>query len=408
MRRQQKVADEKPLGDEEAALVELSNKIIAAAVTDNASDIHIDPAPKESKVRLRIDGVMHEILTVPKSVHQPLVTRFKTLADLDTANQRAIQTGRIIFNYEGREYDLRETVLPTYFGEKLTLRIWPESIARVSLDQVGYSGANRERLEQCLHRPCGLLVFSGPTGCGKTTIMYAAMNSIISPEKVVMSVEDPLELRLPGVIQVSVNRKLGIAHADVLRGIMRSDPDVIIVPDPTDEETAEQTLQAAITGHMVMTTVHADDAALAIQRLLRMGADPFLLSEGLLMVSSQRLARRIHADCKEPAEYPADLIAQWRKRAEAAGLKWPDEPPTFYKGAGCDGCLHTGYYSRMGLFEIMVMDQELRNLVATCADACQLQAAAIQGGMTTMFADGMTKAIAGETTVQEVVRVLGG
>jgi type II secretory ATPase GspE/PulE/Tfp pilus assembly ATPase PilB-like protein len=408
MRRQQKVADEKPLGDEEAALVELSNKIMAAAVTDNASDIHIDPAPKETKVRLRIDGVMQDVLTLPKNVHEPLVTRFKTLADLDTANHRAIQSGRIMISHEGREYDLRETVLPTFFGEKLTLRMWPESIARVSLDQVGYSGANRERLEQCLHRPCGLLVFSGPTGCGKTTIMHAAMNSIISPERVVMSVEDALELRLPGVTQISVNRKLGMSHADVLRGIMRSDPDVIMVSDAPDKETAEQMLQAAITGHMVMTTVHADDAALAIQRLLRMGADPFLLSEGLLMVSSQRLARCIHADCKQPIEYPAEIVGEWRRRAEAGGLKWPDEPPTFYKGQGCEACLHTGYYNRMGLFEIMVMNQELRNLVATCADASQLQAAAIQDGMTTMFADGMAKAIAGETTVEEVVRVLGG
>ena len=393
---------------EETALVELSDKIVAAAVSDNASDIHIDPAPKETKVRLRIDGVMHDVLTLPKNAHDPLVTRFKGLADLDTANRRAIQTGRIIVNYEGSEYDLRETVLPTIHGEKVTMRIWSEGIARVSLDQVGYSGANRERLERCLRRPCGLLVFSGPTGCGKTTVMHAAMNSIVSPEKVVMSVEDPVELRLPGVVQVSVNRKLGMLHADVLRGILRSDPDVIMVDDVPDKETAEQTLQAAITGHMVMTVIHADDAALAVQRLLHIGADPFLLSEGLLMVSSQRLARRIHADCKQPVEYPPHLVAEWRRRAEAGGLKWPDEPPQFHKGTGCERCLHTGYYGRTGILEILVAEQELRNLLATGADASQLREAAIRAGMTTMFADGMAKAIAGHTTVEEVVRVLGG
>ncbi|HUT75081.1 MAG TPA: GspE/PulE family protein [Armatimonadota bacterium] len=391
---------------EETALVELSNKIVAAAVADNASDIHIDPAPKESKVRLRIDGVMHDALTLPKNVHDPLVTRFKTMADLDTANHRAIQTGRIFVSVEGQEHHLRECVLPTVYGEKLTLRTMPDVLP--TLDRIGYRESDRERLDRCLHQPCGLLVFSGPTGCGKTTIMHSALNRVISPERVLMSVEDPVEILLPGVIQIGVNRKLGISHADVLCGVLRSDPDIIMVGDVPDAETLEQVLQAAITGHLVMTTVHANDAALAIQRLLQIGADPFLLAQGLLMVSSQRLARRVHADCKQPVEYPAEVVAEWRRRAEAGGLPWPDEPPTFYKGAGCDKCMHTGYYGRMGVFEIMVMDPELMNLVATGADASRLREAAIRGGTTTMFADGMAKVIAGETTAEEVVRVLGG
>jgi len=390
---------------EEAALVELTDKIIAAAITDNASDIHIEPSAQGTKVRFRIDGVMHDVLSLPRNVHDPLVTRFKILADLDTANRRSLQMGKVFLKHKGREYDVRETVLPAVLGERITIRIWGEEHARVRLDQLGFSRADGERLERCLRAPCGLLVFSGPTGCGKTTVMHAAMLHLASPEKVLMSIEDPVEIRLPGVTQMSVNKKAGVSYPDALRGIMRSDPDIVMVGDVPDDETVNAALQMAITGHLVTTQLHANDAALAIERLIHMGVDPFLLSEGLLMVSSQRLARRICSECKEPADVAPEVIKEFVRLAMEGGMAWPGGTPTFYQGKGCDRCLRTGYYSRTGIYELMVIDRALAGLVRTGAEPSKIRDAAIRQGMTTMFADGMAKAIAGETTVQEVMRV---
>ncbi|UCH33532.1 MAG: type II/IV secretion system protein [Armatimonadota bacterium] len=408
MTLQEQGASEAILRAEDTALAELSHKIVLAAAADNASDIHIDPARGETKVRFRIDGAMHDVLSLPRNVHDPLVTRFKSLADLDTANRRSIQTGRIVIAHEGREYDLRETVLPTVQGEKLTLRIWAEDVARVTLDQVGFSKPDRDRLNRCLCAPCGLIVFSGPTGCGKTTIMHAAIMSRAAPHLVAMSVEDPVEIRLPGVVQISVNRKLGMHYAEVLRGILRSDPDIVMVGEMPDVEAVQQTVETAITGHLVLTTLHADDAASALERLLNSGADPFLLSQASLMVSSQRLVRRIHADCKQPTDYSAQMVAEWRERAQAGGIRWPDKAPTFHRGKGCDRCHGTGYSGRTGVFEILVMEPELRDLVSARAERSDIHEAALRHGMTTMFADGMAKALSGETTAEEVVRVLGG
>lgn len=389
---------------EEAALVELSDKIIAAAVADDASDIHLDPAPKETKVRFRIDGVMHDVLTLPRKVHDPLVSRFKRLADLDTANRRAIQMGRIVVKHERHEYELRETVLPTVDGEKLTLRVMPE--ARIRLDQCGYSKGDRARLDKCLRSPTGLLVFSGPTGCGKTTCMHAAMLELASPERVLMSVEDPVEIRLPGVVQMSINRKLGILYPEALHGVLRADPDVVMIDEIPDHDTAAAAVDVAITGHLVMTALHADDTGSAIRRLLDLGADPFALSQALLMVSSQRLVRRICSECKQPVEHHPEAVAELVKRGQEQGMPWPGEQPTLYKGRGCERCLHMGYYGRTGVFEIMVMDDKLAELVRSAADGSEIRAAAVKQGMTTLFADGMAKAIAGETTPDEVLRVV--
>ena len=408
MRRQQKVADEKPLRDEEAALVELSNKIIQAAVADDASDIHVEPARDETWVRFRIDGVMHEVLSLPRKVHDPLVTRFKTMADLDTASRRTLQGGRFIASVEGREYDMRETVLPTIYGEKVTLRMWGEEYGRLGLDQMRFSKPDRERLERCLHAPTGLLVFSGPTGCGKTTAMHAAMLSLVSAERVLYSIEDPVEIRRPGITQISLNRKLGIDYPEAIGGIMRADPDVVMVGDVPDADTAKAMLDAAITGHLVVTQLHAENSALAVERLIHIGADPFLLSQGLLMVSSQRLVRHICSECKREIEYPERVVKELVTRGQNDGMPWPGEHPTLYKGRGCDHCHGTGYYGRMGVYEIMVIDRQLAELIRTGVEPSQIREAAIKKGMTTMFADGMADAIAGETTVEEVMRVLGG
>jgi type IV pilus assembly protein PilB len=410
MRRKTAVAAEAIPQDEESALIELANKIIQAAVADDASDIHIEPARDRTWVRFRIDGVMHEVLSLPRKVHDPLVTRFKTMADLDTASRRTLQGGRFIASVEEGEYDTRETVLPTIWGEKVVLRMWGEEHARLTLDQMRFGKPDRERLERCLHAPTGLLVFSGPTGCGKTTVMHAAMLSLVGPEKTLYSIEDPVEIRLPGITQISLNRKLGIDYPEALGGIVHADPDVVMVGDVPDADTAKATLEAAITGHLVMTTVHADNSALAVQRLVHIGADPFLLAQGLLMVSSQRLVRRICNECRGEIEYAEAAVKELVTRGQNEGMPWPGEHPTLYKGHGCDHCHGTGYYGRMGVYEIMVVDrvmnQQLAELIRAGAEASQLREAAVKRGMTTMFADGMSKAIAGETTVEEVMRVL--
>ena len=406
MRRKTAVPAKASPQDEESALVELTSKIIQAAAADDASDIHIEPAHDQTWVRFRIDGVMHEVLSLPRKVHDPLVTRFKTMADLDTASRRTFQSGRFIASVEGAEYDMRETVLPAIGGEKVVLRLWGEEHARLTLDQMGFSKPDRERLERCLRVPTGLLVFSGPTGCGKTTVMHAAMLSLVSSERTLYSIEDPVEIRLPGITQISLTRKLGIDYAESLGGIVRADPDVVMVGDVPDADTAKATLEAAITGHLVMTTLHAENSALAVERLIQIGADPFLLGQGLHMVSSQRLVRRICNECKREIEYPEVVVKEMVTRGQNDGMPWPGEHLTLYKGRGCDHCHGTGYYGRMGVYEIMVMNRQLSELIHTCADAPQLREAAIKKGMTTMFADGLAKAIAGETTVDEVMRVL--
>jgi type II secretory ATPase GspE/PulE/Tfp pilus assembly ATPase PilB-like protein len=408
MTLQEQAKSEAVLGAEESAVKELTNKIIQAAVVDKASDIHIDPALKETKIRFRIDGVMHEVVAVPRDVHDPLVTRFKIMADLDTANRRSIQNGRVHITHEGHEYHLLECALPSVHGEKLVVRILDAEHALVRLDQVGYRESDRKRLDECLRSPMGLIIFTGPSGCGKTTVMYGAMGQLSSPEVTLYSIEEPVELLLPGVVQMPVNRKAGLGFAEILRGLMRGDPDIIMVGDVRDLETAELCFQAAITGHLVLTTLHALDAAGTVQRLWDMGVEPFIMSSALLMVSAQRLVRRVCTECKQEAKYLPELVAEWRKRAEAGGLTWPDEQPKFYKGKGCDRCRKTGYYGRTGIFETLVMYGEMPNLVSTRADISEIREAAIKNGMTTMLADGMAKAMEGQTTVEEVLRVLGG
>jgi type IV pilus assembly protein PilB len=408
MTLQEQARTEAVLGAEEQALIELSNKIIQAAISDRASDIHIDPELKETKIRFRIDGVMHDVLALPRSVHNPLVNRFITMGDMDTGDRVSIQHGRVEVHHESRGYDLRETALPSVWGEKVVVRIFDQSAALLSLDRLGYRETDRKRLDECLCSPMGLAVFTGPSGCGKTTVMYGAMSQLTRPEKTLYSIEDPVEVRLPGVTQIQVNRKAGLMFAEVLRGLMRADPDVIMVGDVRDLATAETCFQAALTGHLVLTQLHATTALGAIQRLWDMGVEPFIMASSLLMVSAQRLVRRICTECKQPAEYPAQLMAEWRKRAEEGGLVWPDEPPTFYKGKGCDRCRKTGYYGRMAIFEILVSDKHIAELIATRADLSHVREAAIRRGMTTMLADGMAKAMAGQTAVEEVLRVLGG
>jgi type IV pilus assembly protein PilB len=260
-----------------------------------------------------------------------------------------------------------------------------------------------------MHSPCGLMIFSGPTGCGKVTIMAGVVKQVMHPEINVMTVEDPVTFVLPGATQVMVNRKVGLTEAQAIRGFLRSDPDIIMVGDTPNLETAELAIQAAMTGHLVLAPLHANDAPLAVKRLFDMGVEPFLLSESLLMVQSQRLARKICENCRQKADYPEKFLSDLRKRAEAGGLVWPEKAPVFYRGKGCDHCRQTGYSGRIGIFEILTMEKkEMRELIAERASVEEIRKMAIADGMTTMLADGIYKALEGKTTIEEVVRVTVG
>ena len=406
MTLQEEAASPAVMGAEEEALRELARKIVLAAIADGASDIHVSPASKETQVRFRIDGVMHSVLTLPKSVHGPLTARFKAMGDLDLENRRTIQDGRFDLEQDDKTIVVRENVLPSTWGEKLTMRILPQQHETATLDQLGYREGDRRRLEEALRRPAGLLVFSGPVGSGKTSTMYAALQQIIKPEIVTMTIEDPVEVNLPGVVQISVNKKAGMTFASVLRGMMRADPDVIMVGNTPDLETAEMAVQAAITGHLILSQLHATDAPGTIQRLLDMGLAPFLISQALVMASAQRLVRRVCTNCKQQVEYPAKVLAEVFSRAQAGGFDWPEQTPAFYGGGGCDNCRGTGYRGRMLICETMLLDPELSNMIAERIDPEEIGRAAVKKGMTTMLADGIYKAMAGQTTVEEVLRVL--
>jgi type IV pilus assembly protein PilB len=408
MTLQEQAANQAVIGAEEEALRELSLKIVLAAIADGASDIHVNPASKETQVRFRIDGVMHDVLTLPKNVHGPLTARFKALGDLDIENRRMIQDGRFDLEQEGRTIVVRENVLPSTWGEKLTMRILPQQHETPTLERLGYREADRRRLEEALRRPAGLLVFSGPVGSGKTTTMYAALQQIIKPEIVTMTIEDPVEVNLPGVVQVPVNKKAGMTFASVLRGMMRSDPDVIMVGNIPDLETAEMAMQAAITGHLILSQLHATDAPGTIQRLLDMSIEPFIISQSLVMASAQRLVRKVCPDCKKKAEYPAKVLAEIFSRAQAGGFDWPEQRPVFFSGGGCDNCRGTGYRGRTIICETMLLDPELSNMIAERIDPGEIGRAAVRKGMTTMLADGIYKAMTGQTTLEEVMRVGGG
>lgn len=407
MNLREQAAQEPVWRGEEEALKELSLKIIEAALADQASGIHIDPNRKETTVRFRIDGVMHEVVTLPKNVHDPLVTRFKMMADLDTTNRRAIQDGIFPLTVKGQEFYLRECILPSIFGEKATLWVVAQQESSPRLDQLGYREQDRKRLADYLHRPGGLIIFSGPSGSGRTTAMYAALQELAKPEVTVMTIEDPVEYQIPGVLHTSVNKKAGLTFGAILRGIFRSDPNVVMVGDIPDLATAESTLQLAITGHLVLTQLHALDAPGVIQRLLDMGIEPFMIAQSLLMISAQRLVRKICDRCRQKVTYPADFMASLRRRGEAGGFVWPAKEPTFWRGEGCDACHKTGYHKRIALYEVLAMSDAIRQLVAKRSDSEAIRAVALQEGMTTLFADGLAKALAGQTSIEEVLRVLG-
>jgi general secretion pathway protein E len=379
----------------EAPIIRLVNVILTQAIRRKASDIHIEPYEKDIQVRFRIDGILYEIFSLPKRFHAHVVSRLKVMANLDIAEKRLPQDGRMKIKAAERTVDVRVSIIPMSFGERIVLRLLDKGVSLLGLGEMGLTPRGLAVFERLLSRSNGILLVTGPTGSGKTTTLYATLNKINSSEKNIITIEDPIEYQLKGVGQIQVNPKTELTFARGLRSILRHDPDVIMIGEIRDLETAEIAIQASLTGHLVFSTLHTNDAAGALTRLVDMGVEPFLIASSLQAVIAQRLVRTLCPDCREPAEIdPAT--------AEELGLL---NEPVLYRGRGCSGCMESGYRGRTGIFEILEMDNDIRRLVTSGADAIAIKETAVRGGMCTLFEDGIHKVKAGMTTLDEVVRV---
>jgi type IV pilus assembly protein PilB len=403
---------------EGAPVVRLVNNIISRAVSARASDVHIEPGENGVRVRLRVDGLLQEVMTIPKHLQYSVCSRIKVMANMDIAERRSPQDGRVTVVARPHEYDLRISTYPAVFGENVVIRVLDKDASRFGLDSLGAQPDVQEQLAAIIEQPYGMILAAGPTGCGKTTTLYAAMNRLNSIERNILTIEDPVEYQIPGVIQASVNPKAGVTFANGLRTIVRQDPDVIMVGEIRDTETAEIAVEAALTGHLVLSTLHAGDAASSVARLMDMGIQPFLLASSLLAVVSQRLVRKICLKCQVAYDPPARLVQALalpiRQPADQGGdasvalqghPSGSAERAVYRRGAGCHSCGRTGYKGRTGVFEVMVADDSIRDLVMAQASSAEIARRAAENGMRTLWQDALSKVTAGITTIEEVLRV---
>ena len=384
---------------EEAPIIKLVNMLVTRAVNERASDIHIEPGERNLRIRFRIDGVLHEVMTTPRSASSAVVSRLKIMAELDIAERRVPQDGRVSLRVAGRQIDLRVATLPSIHGEKVVIRILDKDDAILDLVDLGFLPEALERFEQSYLKPYGTILVTGPTGSGKTTTLYSTLNILNAVDVNIITVEDPVEYRLEGVTQVQVNRKAGLEFATVLKAILRSDPDIVLVGEVRDGETAKIAIEAALTGHLVLTTLHTNDASSSVGRLVDMGVEPYLVSSALDSILAQRLARRICDRCKKPKEAEGDLVQQM-------GFD-PDEGPlTIYDAVGCRVCSGTGYRGRFSINEILLVTEEIQRLAVEQRPSNEIRAVAIEQGMKPLREDGMDKVRLGLTTLEEVLRVV--
>ncbi len=384
----------------------LAGEITGAAWRYAASDVHFDPSPEGGSVRLRVDGVLRPVVEFPKALYVPLVGRFKVLSGMDVADRVSMQSGRIEDSQPGDgDRHLLAQVLPTPLGEKLTLRLLSSEAIEHSFERLGLAEPDQQRLEAAIRQPCGIVIFGGPTGSGKTTVLYAALRHVVNEGISTISVHSTVDYRLPGVVQLQTNPRAGLTHASLLQGILRSDPDVVAVTDVPDRETARLCVELGLTGHMVFLQLHADDAALAIRRLADFSIEPYLLGSSIVASVNQRLVRKVCEACREEFEPDATTLKAWRERAERGGLRWPEAKASFVNGKGCEDCRGTGYRGRTALYEILTVDSEMASLITRGASPRELRDAGVRSGMTSLFADGMRKALAGLTSPLEVARV---
>ncbi len=386
---------------EDAPIVKYVNLLITQAIQDRASDIHLEPGEYALNVRYRIDGVLHDVMTSGKNIQAAVISRLKIMSDINIAERRIPQDGRLSVTHLGNKIDLRVATLPTVWGEKVVMRVLDNSTARLDLSDLGFSDHNYRTFEESYRKPYGMMLVTGPTGSGKSTTLYATLNQIARPEVNVITVEDPVEYRLPGVNQVQVNNKAGLSFAAALRSILRCDPDIVLIGEIRDHETAQIAVEAALTGHLVLSTLHTNDAPSAVTRLTEMGLEPFLVGSALDCVLAQRLARRLCTKCREPYQPSPESLVQ-------AKYTWEDgmPVPTLYRAIGCSACSKTGYKGRLALHEVMPVSEEIERLAVERASATAIGDVARQQGMLTLRDDGMLKVSQGVTSMDEILRVV--
>jgi len=384
---------------QEAPVVKLINLILAESIKKGASDIHIEPYEKNFRIRFRIDGVLYEVMAPPMSLKNAMISRLKIMANLDIAERRLPQDGRMKVKYKSKTVDFRVSILPTLFGEKVVMRLLDKSNLMLDMTRLGFEPQALADFEEAIHAPYGMILVTGPTGSGKTTTLYSALDRVNQPETNIMTAEDPVEFNLRGINQVQIRENIGLTFAAALRSFLRQDPDVIMLGEIRDQETAEIAVKAALTGHLVLSTLHTNDAPSAITRLLNMRIEPFLVASSVLLIVAQRLLRRVCGQCRAPIAVPTNALVE-------IGLTQEDATSTTcYKGAGCERCLGTGYKGRIAIYEVLVLRPELRDLVLSGASAIDIKRAAIRDGMRTLRMSGLRKLKDGITTVEEVLRV---
>ncbi len=387
---------------EEAPIIKLCNLILTDAVKRGASDIHVEPYEKEYRVRFRIDGVLQNVMAPPLKLRDAITSRIKIMSKLDISEKRLPQDGRIMIKYlkdgKKKELDFRVSTVPTLFGEKIVLRLLDKENLRLDMTKLGFEPESLQKFERQILKPYGMVLVTGPTGSGKTNTLYSSVARLNTPETNIMTAEDPVEFQLPGINQVQMKEQIGLNFASALRAFLRQDPNIILVGEIRDFETAEIAVKAALTGHLVLSTLHTNDAPSTISRLMNMGIEPFLVATSVNLICAQRLVRRICVQCKEPLQVQPQALIE-------AGFT-PDEASrtTVYTGKGCGACNNTGYKGRVGLYEVMEITDDLRELILVGASALELKKKALELGMITLRRSGLTKVAAGLTTMEEVLR----
>jgi general secretion pathway protein E len=384
---------------DEAPVIRLVNSTLFQAVKQRASDIHIEPFERELVVRYRIDGILYNVLTPPKRIQPSIISRVKIMAGLNIAEKRLPQDGRIRVTIAGKNIDIRVSIIPTAHGERIVMRLLDKTSILLKLEDIGFSTDKLDAFTRLIHRPHGIILLAGPTGSGKTTTLYAALTRINSPDKNIITVEDPIEYQIRGLGQIQVNPKINLTFANGLRSILRQDPDVIMVGEIRDLETAEIAIQASLTGHLVFSTLHTNDSAGAITRLIDMGIEPFLGSSSVIAIMAQRLVRIVCLDCRQRYSPSEEELREIGMNSSLVGQK------SVYRASGCQNCLGTGYRGRTGIFELLVVDDDIRTLILKNYDANTIKKAATDKGMLTLRQDGAKKVLRGITTIEEVLRV---
>jgi len=387
-------------GDQNAPIVRFVNLLISQAIQDRASDIHLEPTEVDLRIRFRIDGVLHESQHAPKAAQAEIVSRIKVMSEMDIAERRVPQDGRMTFSFGESKRDLRVASLPTVWGEKLVLRILDSHTTNMSFEELGLQPDNLKSYKTAVTKPWGMTLVTGPTGSGKTTTLYASLSMVSGPQVNVITIEDPIEYRMDGINQMQVNSKAGLTFATALRSMLRADPNIMMVGEIRDRETAQIAVEAALTGHLVLSTLHTNDAPSAVTRLVELGVEPFLVASSLDCVVAQRLARKLCEQCRQAHEPSVEHLKMAGFPVASA------KKATFFKPGGCEHCSQTGYHGRLAIHEVMPITEEIEALILDRASSTEIEKVALDQGMTTLRADGFAKAAMGFTSIEEVLRVV--